>query len=191
MISKSALDAYREKVFEALRAEGCPIDDWHRQYEQDLAANPRARPRPFTTLIPPKYGKITKIRPGFEEFVSHPRHGQPIARCQAAKKRTDGKIQCGKFAIRGRHLCRSHGGGSKSGKLSDQGRQRQVASVTQHGDETVAKRAARSEASKQRRALEKTAREFGIYSGLGSRGPYHKPNRVGQPMGHLRKAKPV
>ena len=191
MISKSELDAYREKIFNALREAGHPVDAWQRELEAQIAADPLGRPRPFTTITPPTFGKITILRPGFEEFVSHPRHGCPIARCQAAKKRTGGKIQCGKFAIRGRHLCRTHGGGKGSGKLSEEGRQRQVASVTQHGDETVAKRAARSEASKQRRALEKTAREFGIYIGSGTRGPYHKPNRVGQPMGHLRKAKPV
>ena len=69
MILKSDLDAYREKVFNALREAGHPVDQWQRDYEQELAANPTARPRPFTTITPPAYGKITKLRPGFEEFV--------------------------------------------------------------------------------------------------------------------------
>ena len=145
MILKSDLDAYRQQVFEALRAAGHPVDQWQDDYERDLAANPQGRPRPFTTITPPAYGKITKLRPGFEEFVSHPRHGQLIARCQAARKRTGGREQCKKFAIRGKHLCRTHGGGKGSGKLSEEGRQNQIASVTIHGSETIEKRRKRSE----------------------------------------------
>jgi len=186
MISKSALDLYREKIFNALREAGHPVDRWQREYEQDLAANPTARARPFTTMIPPKYGRIQKLRPGFEEFIPHPRHGQPIARCQAARKRTGGKVQCSKFAIKGKHLCRTHGGAAGSGMLSDQGRKKQIASVTVDGSETVEKRRARSLASKQLRRLERQAREIGMVSGLGSRGAYFKANRVGQPMAHLK-----
>ncbi len=189
MISKSELDAYREKIFNALREAGHPVDAWQDDYERDLSANPTARARPFTVLPEPKFGKIRKLRPGFTETIPHPRHGKPIPRCQAAKKRTGGKIQCGKFAIRGRHLCRTHGGAAGSGKLTDEGRRNQITAVTQHGNETIAKRRARSFASKGLRKLERQAREIGMVSGLGSRGPYWKPNRKGQPMAHLKRGK--
>ena len=165
------------------------MDEWQRDLESQIAANPTARPRPFTTITPPAYGKIQKLRPGFEEFVSHPRHGKPIPRCQAAKKRTGGKIQCSKFAIKGKHLCRTHGGSAGSGKLTDEGRQNQIASVTIHGSETLEKRRARSLASKGLKKLERQAREIGMVSGFGSRGPYLKANRKGQPMAHLKRVK--
>jgi len=189
MASEIDLDDYRKRVFEALRAEGFPIDEWQREYEQDIAADPTARARPFTTITPPTFGKIQKLRPGFEEFVSHPRHGKPVPRCQAAKKRTNGKVQCSKFAIKGKHLCRTHGGGKGSGKLTDEGRQNQIASVTIHGSETIEKRRARSLASKELKRLERQAKQVGMVSGLGSRGPYWKADRKGSPMAHLRRGK--
>jgi hypothetical protein len=189
MILKSDLDAYRERVFATLREAGHPVDQWQREYEQDLAANPTARARPFTTITPPAYGKITKLRPGFTETIPHPRHSKPVPRCQAARKRSGGREQCKKFAIRGRHLCRTHGGAAGSGKLTNQGRQNQIASVTIHGSETVEKRRARSLASKELKKLERQAKQMGMVSGLGSRGPYFKPNRIGQPMAHLKRGK--
>ena len=189
MISKSDLDAYRERVFAALREADYPVEQWHRQYEEELAANPTARARPFTTLTAPKYGKLTKLRPGFTETIPHPRHRRPVPRCQAAKKRTNGKVQCSKFAIKGKHLCRTHGGAVGSGMLSDQGRKKQIASVTVDGSETLEKRRARSVASEELKRLERQAKQIGMIGGLGSRGPYWKPNRVGQPMAHLKRVK--
>ena len=151
--------------------------DWQRAYEIELANNPTARSRPFTAITPPKYGRIQKVRPNFEEFIPHPAHRKPVPRCQASKKGSGGKTQCSKFAIKGRHLCRTHGGSVDSGKLTNKGRQRQRESVTAHGNETVIKRAMRSKASKERRQLEKIARELGIHNGAGSRGRYFKPSR--------------
>ena len=187
MISKIDLDEYRQQVFEALRAEGFPIDQWQDDYERDLAANPTAKARPFTTITPPAYGKITKLRPGFTETIPHPRHSKPVLRCQASLKGSGGKTQCSKFALRGKHLCRTHGGAAGSGKLTDEGRKTQIASVTVDGSETVEKRRARSLASIELKRLERLARERSLISGLGSRGPYFKPNRVGQPMAHLKR----
>ena len=189
MSSKSDIDAYREKVFAAMREAGFPIDQWHREYEEDLAANPTAKSRPFTKITPPKFGKIQKLRPGFEEFIPHPRHGKPVPRCQAARKLTVGKEQCRKFAANGTHLCGTHGGAKGSGKLTEQGRENQIASVTKHGDETIAKRQARSLASKVLKTLEKRMRENGMMTGLGSRGPYYKANRVGKPTGCQKRQK--
>ena len=189
MISKSDLDAYRQQIFNSLRESGHPVDQWQRDLEAQIAVDPLGRPRPFTVLPEPKFGKIRKLRPGFTETIAHPRHGKPVPRCQAARKRTGGKVQCSKFAIKGKHLCRTHGGAAGSGKLTDQGRQNQIASVTIHGSETIEKRRARSLASKELKRLERLARERSLISGLGSRGPYWKPNRVGQPMGHLKRYK--
>lgn len=187
MNSKSELDAYRERIISAMRGAGLPVDQWQQEYEKDLAENPTAKSRPFTKLKPPKYGRIQKLRPGFEEFIPHPAHGRPVPRCQAARKHTGGKEQCKKFAANGTHLCRSHGGAAGSGKISEKGRKNQIASVTQHGNETSAKRQARKEATQRLKAIEKQARQIGMISGLGSRGPYWIPNRVGQPMEHLRR----
>lgn len=44
-------------------------------------------------------------------------------------------------------------------------------------------------ASQKLGALEKQAREIGMITGLGTRGPYFKANRVGQPMAHLKGSK--
>ena len=176
-------------MFNALREAGHPVDQWHREYEEELARNPIAKSRPFTKLTPPKYGKIQKLCPGFVEFIPHPRHGKPVPRCQAARKRTGGKVQCKKFAANGTHLCRTHGGAKGSGVLTSAGREKQRAAVTQHGNETAAKRQARRLATQRLKALEKQAREIGMITGLGSRGPYWKPNRVGQAMAHLKRVK--
>jgi hypothetical protein len=76
-----------------------------------------------------------------------------------------------------------------SGELTSQGRQNQIAAVTQHGNETIAKRRTRSLASKKLKRLERRARERGLITGLGSPGPYFKANRIGQPMAHLKRGK--
>ena len=165
------------------------MDVWHSEIQAEQAANPTAKARPFTKIQAPKFGKIKKLRPGFEEFVTHPAHGKPVPRCQAAKKRTGGRVQCGKFAIKGKHLCRTHGGAAGSGETSVEGRENQRRAVTVHGDETVAKRQARSVASKERRELIGEAKKAGIITGLGTRGPYYKPNRRGTPMAHIKQPK--
>lgn len=182
------INEYRQSVLAALKDAGWSIEEWQRQYQEQQAANPNARTRPFTKLTPAKYGKIRKLRPGFVEFIQHPHHGHPVARCQAAKKRTDGKVQCAKFAANNTHLCRTHGGAKGSGKQSVKGRQNQIVSVTCHGHETNQKRAERRIALSELKELESLARSIGmISSGLGHRGPYYKPNRVGKPMEHLKR----
>ena len=40
MILKSDLDAYREKIFNALREAGHPVDAWQRELEAQIAADP-------------------------------------------------------------------------------------------------------------------------------------------------------
>lgn len=189
MAKKDSLDQYRQLVFQRLRELGCPIDQWQSEIDEAQALDPLAKRRPFTTIQPPAFGKITCLRPGFQEFVEHPVHKALIPRCQAARKRTGGKIQCAKFAIKGRHLCRTHGGAAGSGIQSPEGRQNQIAAVTQHGNETRLKRAQRSHAGQELRKLEQIGRSLGMIDGSGSRGPYFKHNRVGQPMEHLSRKK--
>jgi hypothetical protein len=172
------LHEYRQKIFTALKQAGYPVDAWKVEYEAELATNPTTRARPFTVLTPPKYGRIQKLRPGFEEFISHPAHGKPVPRCQAARKLTGGREQCKKFALNGRHLCRTHGGAKGSGMISEQGRKTQIAAVTKHGNETSFKRRARNIASQQLKALENQAREIEMLSGLG------------KPMAHVKRKKP-
>jgi hypothetical protein len=149
------LHEYRQKIFTALKQAGYPVDAWKVAYEAELATNPTARARPFTVLTPPKYGKIRKLRPGFEEFIAHPRHGKPIPRCQAARKRTGGETQCKKFAANGTHLCRTHGGAKGSGFMTEKKRMNQIASVTIHGNETMVKRDLRDFARKELNILHK------------------------------------
>ena len=184
---QSALEKQRERIYAAMRLAGYPVDEWRSEHEAQLAANPTTRARPFTKITAPLYGKIKKLRPGFTETIAHPAHGKPVPRCQAAKKRTGGKIQCGKFAIKGKHLCRTHGGAAGSGITTPQGRENQRLAVTVHGDETVAKRKARNTANKERRELITEAMKAGIIIGLGTRGPYYKPDRKGTPMGHIKR----
>jgi hypothetical protein len=182
MPAPNSIEKQREKIYAAMMSAGYPVDQWEAEIQAELAANPTSKARPFTQITPPQYGRIQKLRPGFEEFIDHPAHGKPVPRCQAAKKRTGGRVQCGKFAIKGGHLCRTHGGAAGSGKNSAQGRENQRRAVTVHGGETVAKRQARSAASKKRRELIREAKAAGFITGLGTRGPYYKPNRKGTPV---------
>ena len=183
------LEQLRKHVYEKLRDSGFPIDYWQAQYEAEIAANPLARARPFTILPKPKFGAITKLRPGFTETIQHPRHGAPVGRCQAFKKHTNRTRQCSGFAMKGNHLCHKHGGAKGSGQQTLEGRNNQRAAITLHGNETGLKRAQRSEASKDLRQIEREAKALGIMTGLGSRGKYFKPNRKGKPMAHIAKVK--
>ena len=185
--SEYEIEKLRAQVSAKLRAAGFPVDQWQREHEERIAADPLGRYRPFTQITPPAYGRIKKLRPGFAEFLLHPAHGHPVARCQAAKKHTGGKVQCGKYAMRGKHLCRTHGGAVGSGQLTEQGRQNQIASLTVHGNETIEQRNARSVASRERKQLAKMAVQAGLTETTGfRRGPYYKPNRKGEPMAHLK-----
>ena len=58
--------------------------------------------------------------------------------CQATAKHS--RVQCKKAAIRGKNVCRTHGGLS-TGPKTDQGRQRCAEAKTVHGKDTRAKRA--------------------------------------------------
>ena len=76
-------------------------------------------------------------------------------RCQAKSKRT--KQQCRSPAIRGKRVCRIHGGKS-TGPKTEQGRNLCGAAKTLHGRETRVIRAKRQQALAELRQLERAAK---------------------------------
>ena len=83
-------------------------------------------------------------------------------RCDAESKRT--KQTCGNPAIRGKTKCRHHGGLSRGSTTKD-GRARQIAANTKHGNETRAIREERSAKLAELYELEMLGRELGLISG--------------------------
>ena len=82
----------------------------------------------------------------------------------------------------GKNVCRLHGGKS-TGPKSEVGRQRCAQSRWVHGNETSSMRMERSIASAKLALLESVGFEFGIMSGLKSRGP--KPQNMAQVLPEL------
>ena len=101
-------------------------------------------------------------------------------RCQARSKRTQN--QCCAPAMLGKNVCRFNGGKS-TGPKTQAGRQRCAQSRFVHGRETTSMRMERSIASARLALLESVGFEFGIMSGLKSRGP--KPHRMAQVLPEL------
>ena len=101
-------------------------------------------------------------------------------RCQAKSKRT--KLQCAAPALKGKRVCKTHGGRS-TGPKTKEGRQRCSEAKTIHGRETREARTERSLASARLALLESVGFEFGIMGGLRSRGP--KPHRMAQVLPEL------
>ena len=73
----------------------------------------------------------------------------PAPRCQARSKRS--QLQCRKAAIRGKSVCRAHGGRS-SGIKTEQGRKRCAEANFMHGWETRKKRQIRAEKFREMKA---------------------------------------
>ena len=73
-------------------------------------------------------------------------------RCQATSKRT--KLQCGAPAVKGKRVCRFHGGKS-TGPKTDEGRMRCGIAKTVHGGETRAMRAKRAQKMAELKEMEK------------------------------------
>ena len=94
-------------------------------------------------------------------------------RCLARSKRT--KLQCRAPAIKGKLVCKTHGGRS-SGPKTEAGRQRCAEAKTVHGRETRKARSERSLGSAQLAVLEEIGFELGLMSGDRSRGV--KPHRM-------------
>ncbi|CAM8635441.1 hypothetical protein MCEMIE11_00791 [Burkholderiales bacterium] len=82
--------------------------------------------------------------------------------CQAESRRT--QQQCKAPAIKGKNVCRSHGG-SSTGPKTEQGRQRCAEAKTIHGEETRAKRAERSRKSAEFYQLVALGNSIGLFNG--------------------------
>ena len=88
--------------------------------------------------------------------------------CQATSKHT--RAQCKKAAMKGKRVCRTHGGAS-TGPKTEAGRQRCAEAKKVHGRETRSIRAERSQAIAQLQALESLGHALGIMHGPRTRGP--------------------
>jgi hypothetical protein len=94
-------------------------------------------------------------------------------RCQAKSKRT--KLQCAAPALKGKRVCKTHGGRS-TGPKTEAGRQRCAEAKTIHGRETREARTERSQASARLAVLETVGFSIGLMTGGRTRGV--KPNRM-------------
>ena len=82
-----------------------------------------------------------------------------VPRCQARSKRSG--EQCRKPAMRGKSVCRTHGGAS-TGPKTEQGRKRCAAAKTIHGRETRDIRLKRADKLRELRALEQMMIQAGL-----------------------------
>ncbi len=87
--------------------------------------------------------------------------GAVAGRCQAKSKRSG--VQCRKPAMRGKRVCRTHGGAS-TGAKTQQGRERCAQAKTAHGWETREIRRMRAEKLRELRALEGAMLALGMLS---------------------------
>ena len=85
-----------------------------------------------------------------EKYINLFGQDTPAPRCQAQSKRS--KQQCRKAAIRGKQVCRIHGGAS-TGPRTEQGRKRCAAAKTVHGWETRELRKNRAEKFREMKSL--------------------------------------
>ena len=84
---------------------------------------------------------------------------RPVPRCQALSRRT--KLQCGAASVKGKRVCKWHGGLS-TGPKTAQGRQRCAEAKTIHGTETRAIRAQRSVFVRELHILTKLGEAIGL-----------------------------
>lgn len=96
-------------------------------------------------------GDVGRMEPSpvYEPFTTS--FGAVAARCQAKSKRSG--VQCCKPAMRGKAVCRTHGGAS-TGASTQQGRKRCAQAKTVHGWETREIRRKRAEKLRELRELE-------------------------------------
>jgi hypothetical protein len=94
-------------------------------------------------------------------------------RCHAKSKRT--KLQCAAPALKGKRVCKTHGGRS-TGPKTQAGQQRCAEAKTIHGRETREARSERSLASARLAVLEAVGHTLGFMGGKRTRG--RKPKRM-------------
>ena len=85
-----------------------------------------------------------------EKFITLVGLNQTVPRCQALSKRS--QEQCRKAAIRGKSVCRMHGGRS-TGPKSEEGRKRCAKAKFVHGWETRELRKTRAEKFREMKVL--------------------------------------
>ena len=97
-------------------------------------------------------------------------------RCQAKSKRT--KLQCAAPALKGKRVCKTHGGRS-TGPKTKEGRQRCAEAKKSHGNETRAARTERSLGSARLAVLEAVGHKLGFMNRNRTRGVMpHKMDQV-------------
>ena len=101
-------------------------------------------------------------------------------RCQARSKRT--KLQCAAPALKGKRVCKTHGGRS-TGPKTEAGRQRCAEAKTIHGRETREARTERSLASARLAVLEAVGFSIGLIIGGRTRG--RRPDRMNEAFPEL------
>ena len=102
-------------------------------------------------------------------------------RCQAKSKRT--KLQCAAPALKGKRVCKTHGGRS-TGPKTEAGRQRCAEAKTIHGSETREARTERSLASARLAVLEEAGFILGFMNGHRTRG--RKPSQMGNALQEMK-----
>ena len=107
-------------------------------------------------------------------------------RCQAKSKRT--KLQCAAPALKGKRVCKTHGGRS-TGPKTEAGRQRCAEAKIIHGRETREARTERSLASARLAVLEEVGHKLGFMNGTKTRG--RKPNRMFEGYSEFQKLFPT
>jgi len=101
-------------------------------------------------------------------------------RCQAKSKRT--QLQCAAPALKGKRVCKTHGGRS-IGPKTEAGRQRCAEVKTIHGRETSEARTERSLGSARLAVLEAVGFSIGLMSGGRTRG--RRPHRMAESFPEL------
>jgi len=96
-------------------------------------------------------------------------------RCLARSKRT--KQQCRAPAMKGKRVCKTHGGRS-TGPRTEEGHAKCAAAKTIHGNETRKARSERSLASARLAVLESVGTALNMFTGSRTRGP--KPTRMAE-----------
>ena len=93
---------------------------------------------------------MSELKKGFDSYISLFKGRIRAFQCQALSKRS--KLQCKNAALKGKRVCRFHGGKSK-GPITIHGKQRCAEAKTIHGWETREKRKIRSQKFREIKTL--------------------------------------
>ncbi len=93
---------------------------------------------------------MSELKKGFDSYISLFKGRIRAFQCQALSKRS--RVQCKNAALKGKRVCRFHGGKS-TGPLTIDGKQRCAKAKTIHGWETREKRKIRAEKFKEMKLL--------------------------------------